>query len=114
MIATNWVGSKRICILTLKTKAKKPRSFLMTQFYSVNAEVIPQYSWLDFVSLSQWFHKPFPQTTTLIHHINDVLIRWGEFKMDNILKGLVRHTYYRCVCVCVCSVVSDSLQHYGL
>ena len=54
------------------------------------------------LSLSQWFHKPFPPTTTLIHHINDVLIRWGEFKMDNILKGLVRHTYYRCVCVCAC------------
>ena len=79
----------------------------MTQFCSVNVEVIPQCSWLDSVSLSQWFHEPFPQTTTLTHHINDMLIRWGEFKMDNILKGLVRHAYYRCVCVC--SVVSNSL-----
>ena len=84
----------------------------MTQFCIVNAEVIPQCSWLDSITLSQWFHKPFPQSTTLTHHTNDTLTRRGEFKMDNTLKGLVRHAYYRCVCVC--SVVSDSLPPYEL
>ena len=115
MIATNWVGSKRICILTLKTKPIKNKQTgvsWMTQFCIVNAEVILQCSWLDSITLSQWFHKPFPQSTTLTHHINDMLIRRGEFKMDNTLKGLVRHAYYRCVCVC--SVVSDSLPPYEL
>ena len=102
MIATNWVGSKRICILALKTKPiknKQTGASWMTQFCIVNAEVIPQCSWLDSITLSQWFHKPFPQSTTLTHHTNDTLTRRGEFKMDNTLKGLVRHAYYRCVCV---------------
>ena len=67
----------------------------MTQFCSVNAEVIPQCSWLGSVLLSQWLHKPFLQTTTLTHHINDMLVRQGEFKMDSTLEGLVRHMYYR-------------------
>lgn len=49
---------------------------------------------LDSVLFSQWFHKPFPQNTTLTHHCITQIWQ-DEFRMASVPRSLVWHGVFR-------------------